>query len=191
LRRMWGLTLDQQVILFVGSLSEHKGVAFLITALDQVVRAHPDAALVIAGSGPLETDLRRHTTEMRLDSRVRFAGRISYREIPAYMAAADVLVHPSLDEGLPRVVLEAMAMKLPVVASRVGGIPEVVIDGRTGLLVPAGDPDSLAHALQRVLASMQLARGWGEEARASVEATYSFEAGIALYADLLAEVARG
>src|SRR5205823_9528420 len=97
---------------------------------------------------------------------VAFIGRRSHDQMPHLLAAADMLVLPSMNEGLPRVILEAMATGLPVVATSVGGVPELVIDGRTGLLVRPGVEGVLADAICRVLADPDSARAWGRAARA-------------------------
>ncbi|MCU4727198.1 glycosyltransferase family 4 protein [Halapricum hydrolyticum] len=127
---------------YVGGLHEYKGLDDLADALDRV---HSDSHLIVAGDGP-----DRERLERKFGSTATFLGAIPYEQIPAFYHEIDVLVLPSHTEGLPRVVLEAQATGTPVVATRVGGVPEVVEDGQTGLLCDAHDPDCLAAAIDRL-----------------------------------------
>lgn len=142
---------DKKVILFVGRLAEVKGVPVLLKAMEQI----EDALLIIAGSGDQEEELKR--LALPLGDKVRFVGKKTQEELATYYASADVFVAPSirtksgLEEGFGLVFLEAMASGLPVVASRSGGIPDLVHDGENGLLTEPGDPDDLAKALNRLL----------------------------------------
>jgi glycosyltransferase involved in cell wall biosynthesis len=135
--RTLGLDPDRQRILFVGNLLPVKGPTVLAKAAEQL----QNVDLVFVGSGP-----------ERITAGRRFGAR-PHDEIPLWMNACDVLCLPSLNEGLPNVALEAMACGLPVVASRVGGVPEVVRDGVNGFLVPPSDPNAFADALRRALAT--------------------------------------
>jgi glycosyltransferase involved in cell wall biosynthesis len=180
---------QSKVLLFVGTFSLHKGVTNLIGAMPQVVRRHPDVKLVLAGSGPLEHRLRQLVQRLGLTKSVMFVGRKSHDQMPQLAAAADVLVSPSLNEGLPRVILEAMATGLPVVATSVGGVPELVIDGRTGLLVRPGDKSALANALCRILADPDSAKAWGRAGRTMVEHEYERKANLRRYAQIVETVA--
>lgn len=127
---------------FVGGLHDYKGVFDLADAL---ARVDADAHLFVAGDGPA-----RGRFERRAGDRATFLGAVPYGTVPAVYHAVDALVLPSHTEGLPRVVLEAMAAETPVVATRTGGIPEVVTDGETGLLCPPRDPAALAAAIDRL-----------------------------------------
>jgi glycosyltransferase involved in cell wall biosynthesis len=180
---------QSKVVLFVGTFSLHKGVKYLIGAMPQIVRQHPDVKLVLVGSGPLETRLRELVQRLGVTESVVFVGRRSHDQMPQVVAAADVLVLPSLNEGLPRVILEAMATGLPVVATSVGGIPELVADGRTGLLVRPADEGALADAVCRVLADPDEAMAWGRAGRAVAEREYEREANLRGYAQIVETVA--
>lgn len=142
---------DKKVILFVGRLAEKKGVTYLIEAMKQV----ENAILIIAGDGPLREQLMEQARP--LGEKVRFIGSKTHEELEAVYASADVFAAPSVQakngdiEGYGLVFLEAMASGLPVVASRSGGIPDLVHDGENGLLTEPGDPDDLAKALNRLL----------------------------------------
>ncbi len=151
-------------LLFVGRLRIRKGVEVLLEAL----RGSP-ARLLIAGDGEHRAALQRKAAELGLGSSVVFLGRCDAPRVRALLRGAAALVVPSTYEGMPLVVLEAMEAGLPVVASRVSGIPEVVEDGRTGWLVPPEDPGALAAALAEVLERPDEARRRGEAGRRRVD----------------------
>ena len=127
---------------FVGRLSEEKSVNTLIDAMSVIVKKMPDADLTIVGTGPLENNLKEHCSRLGIDHRVDFAGYRS-NSFDA-LKEMDIFVLPSRTEGCPIVILEAMAMGLPVVATNVGGNPELVTDNETGILVPWGDSEAMA-----------------------------------------------
>lgn len=151
MRKREELKLPQEgfLLLAVGSLNLQKGYLDLLNALQMIQGVADDLRLVVAGSGPLKKKLRSKAEELGLQEKVIFMGRCD--NVPKLMAAADALVLSSLWEGLPGVVLEAMASELPVVATAVGGTPELVLDGETGYLVPAESPEKLAQALEKII----------------------------------------
>jgi glycosyltransferase involved in cell wall biosynthesis len=153
------------VVGFLGSLNASKGLDTLIAAATKLAEKRP-FRLAVAGDGPLREELERAASTRVLP--IAVLGRIPASDVPRFLAALDVLAVPSHDEGLPRVVLEAMAMCLPVVASGVGGIPEAVEHERTGLLVSPGDSDALVAALDRVLDNRRLAMRLGNAGRRRV-----------------------
>ena len=161
---------DGPTIVEVARLAEVKGQRVLLAALQQV-----DATAVLVGrdleqGGAYEEELRADAERLGVADRVVFAG---YRDdVPAVLAGCDVFCLPSSAEGLPLVVLEAMAHAKPVVATRVGGTDEVVVDGETGLLVPTGDSDALARALSQLLADPTRATRLGEAGRTRVLAEF-------------------
>lgn len=156
--------------LFVGRLTHQKNVALLLEAVATVapgLRPH----IALAGEGPLRDELQSTVRRLQLDGDVRFLGeRSDAREL---MQAADFVVLPSRDEGLSNVVLEAMAAGRPVLATRVGGNPELVEDGATGILFDSGDAAALADALRRLAADPDLREHMGEAARARIGDRYS------------------
>src|SRR4029077_5841450 len=140
----------------VGRLVEVKQQAVLIRAFAQVAATFPAARMVLVGDGPLRAELEATALSLGLSGAVLFAG---YQPRPErFLAAMDVFVLPSRAEAMPLVIPEAWAAGLPVVASRVGGIPELIEDGRTGLLVESGDVDGLAARLRQLLADPTRAR---------------------------------
>jgi glycosyltransferase involved in cell wall biosynthesis len=137
-----GLGLHGPVWLTVGNLVELKGVNIAIEALAQVA----DATLLIAGEGPQGHELRQLAERLGLGSRVRFLGAIPHAELCNYYNVADALVHPSSREGMPNAVLEAIACGTPVVATPVGGIPELITSPEAGELMRERSPEALVQA---------------------------------------------
>ena len=148
-RVVLGLAPDRHLIGYVGRLSQEKGGDVLIEAFADLVRRDPRPIdLAIIGSGPLESSLRERTAQLALPGRVRYVGHKGHDELPLWLGAFDVLCLPSRREGCPNVVLEALASGRPVVASRVGGVPELLRKDN-GLLVAPDDAGALALALSR------------------------------------------
>lgn len=170
------------VAVFAGGLDPVKGVDVLIDAWVSVLDRLPAARLVIAGDGPARGELEARVQAAGVAHSVEFAGRIDREALRVRLDAANCLVLPSRSEGLPRVILEAMARARPVVATAVGGIPELVDDPRTGRLVPPDDAPALAGALVAVLGDPHHAAQAGAQARADALARdpeQEFEAGTA------------
>jgi glycosyltransferase involved in cell wall biosynthesis len=157
-------------LLFVGRLRIRKGVEVLLEALRELRRSIPGAALRIAGDGEHRAALERAAAD--LGPAVSFLGTRSSAQVRTLLRGAAALVVPSIYEGMPLVVLEAMEAGVPVVASAVSGIPEVVVGGETGWLVPPEDPEALARALEEVLADPGEARRRGEAGRQRVAERY-------------------
>ncbi|MDA4127891.1 MAG: glycosyltransferase family 4 protein [Thaumarchaeota archaeon] len=174
LRRRLGLT-NKKVVLYVGRLAPRKGVQHLLDAFALAVKTFPELALVICGRGEMEGGLRSQTQKLELTQRVVFPGLVPQEDLPLYYALSDVVAVPSTYEPMGIVPLEAMSAGRPVVASNTGGIPEVVEDTRTGLLVPPGDAPALAEALCSLCADEDLARKLGERGRAAVVGKYTWE----------------
>lgn len=148
-RRELGVGDDEFLWVAVGRLHPQKDHATLLAAFARLVARRPTARLRIAGDGALLGELEALAGRLGVDGTARLIGLRD--DVPRVLAAADALVLASAWEGLPNAVMEAMAAALPVVATRVGGVPELVDDGRTGLLVPPGDPDALRAAMARVM----------------------------------------
>jgi glycosyltransferase involved in cell wall biosynthesis len=147
-RRELGIPDDQFLVGTAVVLSEQKGIRHLLDAARIVRAADPSLSFVVGGDGPLRVQLEKAAAELQLGDTVRFLGY--RRDVPQLIAALDAYVLPSLWEGLPLALLEALALGKPIVATRVGGNPEVVEDGENGLLVPPRDPEALARALLTV-----------------------------------------
>ena len=186
LRSKLGLDEGERMVLAVGRLSKEKAHIDLLRAFEKLIDTHPDikAQLVIVGDGPERGPLNAAAASLGIEDRVVFAGQSS--NVGVYYAAADVLVNPSHSEGSPYVLLEAMTAGLPIVATEVGGVPEMVQNNETALLVPAGDPKAMADAIARVLSDEQLASQLTANAREIVSSRFSPET----YVRSLAEVYR-
>ncbi|PSP95666.1 hypothetical protein BRC91_01765 [Halobacteriales archaeon QS_4_62_28] len=165
---------------FVGGLQPYKGLEDLAAALDRV---EADCHLLVAGDGP-----ERNRLERRFDERARFLGAVPYDQIPALYHEFDTFVLPSHTEGLPRVILEAQATATPVIATRVGGVPEVVNNGETGLLCDTQDSDALATAIDRLAADPTEGKRLGEAGRDAISETYSWDSLYGRYEQFLTEV---
>lgn len=157
----------------IGQLEPLKGVDVLLSAFAQVIARYPDAALFVAGAGSQRAALSDLARTLKVAPHVHFLG---YLEDPApFLAALDVHVSPSLTEGLGTVTAEAMALGIPVVATDVGGVRDVVTDGETGVLVAPSDPVALADAMLRILDDDVFAHTLAENGRAHVLASHSAE----------------
>ena len=143
-------------IICVGRLSPEKGQTGLLRAFARLRARHPDAVLRLVGDGSDRDALERLASELGIDDAVTFAGRLPEQETLDEIARADMLVLPSFMEGLPIVLMEAMALGVPVISSRVAGIPELVSDGKTGLLFAPSDWDELAQCIERLLSDRAL-----------------------------------
>lgn len=160
LRHALGLGSDEPMALWAGRLVPIKGCDTFLRACSRVAEQCPQARIFIVGDGPLADDLKASADALGLNGAVRFMGWRS--DIPAWMWGADIFVLSSLNEGLGRVLLEAMASRKPVVATTVGGVGAIVQPGITGLLVPPEDPEQLAAAMLELLQNPALARRMGE-----------------------------
>lgn len=176
------------VIGCIASLTPEKGLATLVEAVPRLAAQYPSLQVCIVGDGPLRADLEREAQAGGLESRVQFCGATA--DVRPYLSSFDVLALPSLSEGMGRVLMEAMAMNVPVVASRTGGVPEVVTDGETGLLVSPGDPAALAEGLAALLGDEAGRRAMAERARRRVAEEFSLDRMIRsveqIYMDLVA-----
>ena len=185
-RASLGLSLDRPIILYVGHIVHEKGPDVIIEAMAKLRRdgERHQPQLIMVGDGKLLEKLRGKAQQLELSEHVRFIGPKLPKEIPQWMSASDLLCLPSRREGCPNVILEALACGRPVVASRVGGVPEL-IDETNGLLISSEDPAALARGLRT-----GLERGWDPEAlRASVK-SLSWEDVAVTYRDLLNDVVR-
>jgi glycosyltransferase involved in cell wall biosynthesis len=157
-------------VMYAGRLSDEKGVDVLLEALARA----PELRADVVGDGPARASLERLATSLGVDDRVRFRGRLAAVEVHDAMRGSAVVVVPSRwYENMPITVLEAFAAGLPVVASALGGIPELIEDGRDGVLVPPEDPMALAEALRTLASDPERAFGMGTAARAKAERVYT------------------
>lgn len=161
------------VIGSVGSLYPVKGHTYLLKALAIVLKKHPDVICKIAGQGHLISQLEVEAAELGIEQRIEFLGLCD--NIPQFLQNIDIFVLPSVSEGLPLAILEAMAAGKPIIATNVGGISEAVQDQRSGFLVPPRDPAALAQRITQVLADPVLSRELGAAGRERVKRHFSLE----------------
>jgi sugar transferase (PEP-CTERM/EpsH1 system associated) len=183
------LPAEAVIVGTVGRLDPVKDQAGLIRAFAKVRSAHPEALLVVVGDGPCRAELEDVVAASGQGEHVRLLGNRD--DIPAVMAALDVFVLPSIAEGISNTILEAMASGLPVVATRVGGNPELVEDGIGGALVPRQDPSALAAAIAAYVADPELRRRHGLASRQRATGHFSLERMAEAYANLYTNLAAG
>lgn len=150
-REKLGLPQNKKILLSVGNLVDVKGHTYLIGAISLVLRKKKDVLLIIVGSGPLKELLQSMVKKYGLEDHVMLAGGRRHEEIPIWMNASDIFILPSLQEGFPTVIPEAMACGKPIVATKVGGVPEAITSDYLGILVPPKDSESLSWAILEVL----------------------------------------
>ncbi|MBU4464000.1 MAG: glycosyltransferase family 4 protein [Proteobacteria bacterium] len=172
-RREFGLSKDVPVMGTIGRMVWQKGFEYLIECVPEIVRTYPDAKILIVGDGPLKDKLKVKSEKLKVADKIIFTGFRS--DIKEILSAIDILVTPSLLEGFPMVILEAMAMAKPIVATNIDGITEQITDGVNGILVPPKDPSALAKTVVRVLNDKELARTMGLSAREKVKQEFSVE----------------
>lgn len=165
-------------LLFFGEIARHKGVLELARAFAQVADQLPGLRLVYAGTGRAVAETRELTARLGLGERAEFTGWLESERKRAVLAGATIFVLPSFVEGMPMALLEAMSWGLPVIATPVGGVPEIVTDEVDGLLVPAGDVAALAAAIARLMREPRLRERLGRAARETVATRFSLETAV-------------
>jgi len=174
IRRELDLPADGVFILSVGRLSRQKAHEVLIEAIPAVLAKSPNAKIGICGDGDQRALLESKIQKLGVKNSVTLYG--TQDNVARFLAAADIFVLPSRSEGMPLALLEAMSAELPVIATRVEGITEVVLDGVEGLLVPSEDPAALAQSISRLCADMDLRYKLGLAARKKVQSQYTIDA---------------
>ncbi len=189
LRAELGLADDTPLIGTVAILRRKKGHAELVEAIPTVLEKFPDAHFVFAGDGPQTENLNQRIAELGLTHNVHLLGL--RRDVVNVLASLDLFILPTHQEALGTAFIEAAAMGVPAIASRIDGVPEVVCDGKTGLLVPVGDSTAIAASIIRLLSDTPLRKAMSAATRPWVEAHYSrevmVEGMLAVYQKLLAE----
>lgn len=171
-----GLPKNKTLILTVRRLVYKNGLDTFIESASLLARDHPNLLFIVIGKGPSRKFIEKRIRELRIEDNVRLAGFVPEKLLPLYYNAADYFVIPSSSgEGLPLVLLEAMACRLPVIATAVGGTPEVIKDMENGVLVPPRDPEALAETISKLLSNKELKLAIGEEAQKTVEKKFSWE----------------
>jgi glycosyltransferase involved in cell wall biosynthesis len=171
LRHELGLGEHQQVAAMVATFKEQKGHRYLLDALPKVVKEFPDLSVLFIGDGELKTEIQAQALGLHLENHVHFLG--NRQDVPALLAASDFFVLPSLWEGLPMALIEAMASGLPVIATQVSGTSQVMVHGETGLLVAPGNAKELERAMLDLLSHPDMFMKMGKAARSRVESHFS------------------
>lgn len=172
----------------VSRLSPEKGFTHLLRAIATLRDRGVHLQLLLAGDGPSRADLERETETLGIGDRVRFEGEVAHEDVPAVLQDVDIFAMPSTWEGFGVSAIEASAMELPVVASDVHGIPDVVVDGETGILVPPRSAGAIADALARLASDAALRETMGRTGRAFVDRNYRWQDNASLMERLYAEM---
>lgn len=168
-----GLNDNSLVIGSVANFFPNKGLHYLIKGVSELVKRHPNLALLLVGDGPLRNELIEETKEFNLTNKVFFLGHVD--NVSHVLKLFDIFVLPSLKEGFPWAILEAMAAKKAIVATKVGGIPEMIVDGESGVLIKPGDIESLVRKTHDLLADPQLRDELGEHAQKRVAQEFTLK----------------
>ncbi len=181
-----GIPPGSRTLLFVGRLDPQKGPFVLMAAARELLPRHNDLQVLLVGDGPLAENLQKWIAKENLSDRIHLAGRRN--DVPSLMRAAEIFVLPSLWEGLPNVVLEAMAAGIPVVASRVEGVSDLLVDDRTGLIVAPNSAPDLVEAIGRLLNDPQHSHQMGHSAQHFVHTEFAWDEVVAKYTALYREL---
>ena len=174
------LTSDDVVLVSIGRVVPKKGFDVLIRALPTIMRTHPGTHILIGGDGPQRENLMHLAADLGVSDHVHLPGIIPWDRVPSFLATGDLFVLPSVRDsagnmdGLPTALIEALGLGKPVVASRLGGVPLVVQDGKNGLLCGPGDPGALAEAIVRLLNDPVQRKRLGQAARAAIEQDFTW-----------------
>jgi len=185
LRAELRIPLDADVLVTVAVLRPLKGIQFMIRAMPAILASHPNTYYLIVGSGPYHGALSEEADNARVRERVIFAGM--RKDIPQLLAASDIFVLPTLTEALPTVLAEAMAARLPLIASRVGGVPEMIANGQNGFMVEPEDLESLSRGCIRLLKTPEERAAMGAEGWRIVNQKFSIEHQVEQLRDLYLE----
>jgi glycosyltransferase involved in cell wall biosynthesis len=190
-REQLGWARESIVGVYVGGLVETKGMKELVAAAEPLLKKHERFQLVCVGAGPAQDRLIALARRVGRKGAVVLPGRVMPDEVPRFLQAADFLVLPSYSEGMPQAVLEAMNCGLPVVATRVGGVPEAVLDEETGLLVEAKNVDQLQEAMERMITDEGFRVSAGQRGLTRAREVFDSERNARIFAEALWSSARG
>ncbi|MEM1883199.1 MAG: glycosyltransferase family 4 protein, partial [Candidatus Bathyarchaeia archaeon] len=175
-KKRFRINPDEKIILFVGRLVPQKGVEYLIMAAPKIFEQHPDSRIIIVGNGWIKDNLMSLASSTKYSNKITFLGFLDDRDLTELTLCSDVLVVPSIYEPFGIVALEGMAAGVPVVASNVGGLAEIIEHDRTGFLAHKEDPDSIAFGINKILSDPEYAHKLAQNAKRKVYETYSWEA---------------
>lgn len=165
LRKKLGIDKEKKMVFFVGWLIERKGLDYLVKSFPEVLATHKNAMLYLIGSGSLKTSLEKTAHKLRISNNMKILDSMPPKEVALWMAVADVFVLPSLSEGRPNVVYEAMLSGVPVIATNIGGANELIKDGETGFLIKPKNPGEIAKKIINLLENKKLSKDMAKKAR--------------------------
>jgi L-malate glycosyltransferase len=186
-RKRWGVSRDEPLLGCVGKLLPDKGQECLVRSLVEIRKDFPNAKLMLAGDGPLRQELGKLASDLKLKDAVIFAGFV--KDVESVYAALDVFLLPSFFEALNNSLLAAMAYEIPSIAFRLGALPEIIEEGRSGLLVSGPEVSEISAAVKQILSNAEFARKLGQAGRVRVEQNFSadrmVESTVEIYSELL------
>ncbi len=175
LRKKHGFSQDEKIVVGVARLIPRKGIDYLIRATAKVAEHFTNLRLLIIGDGIQRSELEKLISQVKLDAKAQILGLVNHEQVPQYFSMADVFVIPSLYEPLGIVTIEAMACGVPVIGTNVDGIPDVVEDGKNGILVPPGDAEQLAEAIVKLLRDEDTRNRFAREGLETVKQKFLWE----------------
>jgi len=190
-RRRLGWSAKSVAAIYVGGLVATKGMDELAAAAEPLLKKYPDFQLVCVGDGPARDKLLALRDGLGRDNAVVLPGRVAPEEVPLFLQGSDFLVLPSYSEGMPQAILEAMNCGLAVVATRVGGVPEAVLEGETGLLVEAKNVEQLRKAMERMITDESFRTSAGQKGLARAREVFNSDRNAREFADALWSLAGG
>lgn len=185
IRKQYHIPSSMKVVGMIGAFEPYKGHKYLLEAIPLVKEKFSNVKFVLVGEGRIKNELEESVQSSGLSEDVIFTGYYPEDHIIDIISAFDIFVLPSLHEGLPYVISEAMSLGRPIVATKVGGIPEQISDGVSGILVPPRDPEALANAIIYLITNMKKAKEMGQEARKKVESSFTIKSMISSLEELL------
>ncbi|MDQ2654128.1 MAG: glycosyltransferase family 4 protein [Chloroflexota bacterium] len=174
-RLRWGIPASAKVVGTIARMVPVKGYDILFDTIPAILGRHPDSYFLLVGDGPLRDELLDRAARMGVAERVVFCGLVSREDIPGALAAMDLMAHPARYEGLPRVLVQALAMEKPCVAFDADGTREVVVSGETGYLIAPGDSAAFADAVNTLLSDPERRRAFGKAGRKRVDPAFRVE----------------
>jgi glycosyltransferase involved in cell wall biosynthesis len=176
LRRDFGLEAEKKIVLFVGRLYHRKGLEILLRSIPPVLQEFSDVKFVISGKGfkEKEESLRNLAKQLDIEDHVTFLGYVPDEKLPNLYSTSDIFVLPAIYENFPFAILEAQATGLPVISTKVGGIPEFLVDNENGFLIDPGDSAQLTHRVLALLQDPKLAKEMGMRGRKLIEEKFSW-----------------
>jgi glycosyltransferase involved in cell wall biosynthesis len=190
-RKKLGLPENRKIVFSVRRLVYKNGIDTLIDSAKLVAIDNPDILFVVAGKGPNKGLIEDRIKELGIENNIKLTGFVPDELLPVYYNAADYFILPSASgEGLPLVLFEAMSCGLPVIATTVGGTPEIVDNMKNGVLIPPRDPEAMAHALSDLLENEELTTVIGEKAQKKIRESFSWEENVRQLKEVYSEILR-